>query len=144
MVVVKGLDRLDGTLLSGMSDELWQKHTKQLMEMWESEQERDPATRFDEYCAKCVSIHACNDANCIQSTGCMTVRFLNLAMHAIELCIDCSLTSCMRSSVQRCMDMSCSRAMLETRERHITCAALHGHVPPVMLGTQLSARALRV
>jgi len=59
MVVVKGLDRLDGTLLSGMSDELWQKHTKQLMEMWERERERDPATRFDEYCAKCVvSIHA--------------------------------------------------------------------------------------
>ena len=54
MVLVRGLDRLDGTNLEGMSDELWSQHTAELTQRF---QVQDPGPDagglgFTEFCAR--------------------------------------------------------------------------------------------
>jgi hypothetical protein len=52
MVLVRGLDRLDGTALEGMSDELWAEHTAELQARFEAQQGQDGALGFTEFCAQ--------------------------------------------------------------------------------------------
>ena len=47
MTVIKGLDRLPGTAIEGMDDELWAQHTQELRERFEAQQE----TGFAEFAA---------------------------------------------------------------------------------------------
>lgn len=50
MVVVRGLDRLDGSLLSGMPDALWSRHTAELRQRFENQE--PPPLGFSAFCAR--------------------------------------------------------------------------------------------
>eukprot|EP00747_Dinoflagellata_sp_TGD_P212046 gnl/TRDRNA2_/TRDRNA2_85183_c0_seq2.p1 gnl/TRDRNA2_/TRDRNA2_85183_c0~~gnl/TRDRNA2_/TRDRNA2_85183_c0_seq2.p1 ORF type:complete len:241 (-),score=58.78 gnl/TRDRNA2_/TRDRNA2_85183_c0_seq2:384-1052(-) len=50
MVLVRGLDRLEGTALEGMSDELWSEHTAELQVRFEAQQDQPGALGFTEFC----------------------------------------------------------------------------------------------
>ena len=50
MVVVRGLDRLDGSLLSGMPDALWSRHTAELRQRFENQEL--PPLGFSAFCAR--------------------------------------------------------------------------------------------
>ena len=50
MVLVKGLDRIDGSVLAGMPDALWSRHTAELRQRFENQE--PPPLGFGDFCAR--------------------------------------------------------------------------------------------